>query len=96
MAYCIRPKAAPDADTQSGRLLDRFLRDDRGDFRKKRLKMIPCVSRGPWVVKKLVGSKVRWRESQSQVLMSETFLMLKIAIIARHNRPEGPSIVLRQ
>ncbi|GMI25934.1 hypothetical protein TeGR_g301 [Tetraparma gracilis] len=46
----------PERERKGEALWRRFLEGD-GEFRKERLKIIPTVEAGPWVVQKLVGSK---------------------------------------
>ncbi|GMH56196.1 hypothetical protein TrLO_g5426 [Triparma laevis f. longispina] len=55
--YCTRPSAPVNKESPAEMLWEKFLRTEHGDFRRSRLKMIPSVGKGPWVVKKLVGGK---------------------------------------
>ncbi|GMI01143.1 hypothetical protein TrVE_jg7616 [Triparma verrucosa] len=57
VVYCSRPTGPINKDSPAEMLWEKFLRTEHGDFRRSRLKMIPNVGKGPWVVKKLVGGK---------------------------------------
>ncbi|GMF44687.1 unnamed protein product [Phytophthora fragariaefolia] len=81
--------ASPGAPTEAEKLWERFLNSD-DEFRKARLKLVPTIVDGPWVIRKAVGSTpcIIGKAIQTTYFQSPSYLEVHVDIssdtIAKH------------